>query len=335
MPRRLDVTKTFKLFIDGRFPRSESGRSLPVADGSGRVLAHACRASRKDLRDAVEAARKAHEKWADTTPCLRGQILYRIAEMLEGKRRELADLIALVRASAAKGSSRNPPEPRRGLVGSGRRLVGSGRGLVGSGRGLAGSGRGLSRPRPISPSEEVALSIDRLVAYAGWADKYAHVLGCQNPVAGPYYNFTVPEPTGVVAVLAPDAPPLLPLVSLIAPVIVSGNACVALASRSNPLPACVLAEACASGDLPPGVVNILTGEPDELAPHIAGHRDIDAIHAAASPHDALLRSGAAENVKRVAIRPADTDWTDADECHSPWWIEPFVEYKTIWHPASV
>lgn len=304
MPRRLEVTKTFKMFIDGRFPRSESGRSLPVVDGAGRVLAHACRASRKDLRDAVEAARKAQEKWADATPYLRGQILYRVAEMLEGKRRELADLIATVNA-AGSGPARNR---------------------------AAGARRGRRRP---SPAEEVALSIDRLVAYAGWADKYAHVLGCQNPVAGPYYNFTIPEPTGVVAVVAPDSPALLGLVSLVAPVVVSGNACVALASRANPLPACVLGEACASGDLPAGVVNILTGDLDELAPHIAGHRDIDAIHAAASPHDALFRSGSGENVKRVTIRPADTDWADADECHSPWWIEPFVEFKTIWHPASV
>jgi acyl-CoA reductase-like NAD-dependent aldehyde dehydrogenase len=302
------VIKTFKLFIDGRFPRSESGRSLAVLDASGGVVAHACRASRKDVRDAVEAARRAHEKWADATPYLRGQILYRIAEMLEGRRGELADLIAAV-----------PGSPRPADRASRRRA-----------RSVASP-----PPRRLSAAEEAAAAVDRLIAFAGWADKYAHVLGCQNPASGPYYNFTVPEPTGVVAVLAPDAPSLLPLVSLIAPVIVSGNACVALASRSNPLPACVLAEACASGDLPPGVVNILTGDPDELAPHVAAHRDIDAIHAASSSRDALLRSGVAENVKRVTIRPADTDWTDADRCHSPWWIEPFVEYKTIWHPASV
>jgi len=294
VPKRLQVAKTFKMYVDGKFPRSESGRSFDLRAGD-RLLAHACLASRKDLRDAVEAARKAHEKWADATPYLRGQILYRVAEMLEGKRRELADLLA-------------PPPP----------------------------GRGVRRGSPLRPDAEVTASIDRLIAYAGWADKYAQVLGCQNPAAGPYYNFTIPEPTGVVAAIAPDAPALLALVSLIAPVIVSGNTCVALASRANPLPACAFAEACASGDLPPGVLNILTGDRAELLPHVADHRDVDAVHAAALPprDAALLRAGAAQNVKRVTVRDA-VDWSDARQCHSPWWIEPFVEFKTIWHPSSV
>lgn len=304
MPQRLDVAKTFKMYIDGKFPRSESGRSFDVR-AADRLIAHACLASRKDLRDAVEAARRAQEKWADATPYLRGQILYRIAEMLEGKRRELADLLA--------------PPPR------GR----------GPGSGSSPSARRQTAKPSLRPDAEVSASIDRLIAYAGWADKYAQILGCQNPAAGPYYNFTIPEPTGVVAAIAPDAPALLALVSLIAPVVVSGNTCVALASRANPLPACVFAEACASGDLPPGVLNILTGERAELLPHVAAHRDIDAVHAAnlSSESAARLRAGAAENVKRVTVR-SDLDWHDP-ACESPWWIEPFVEFKTIWHPSSV
>lgn len=296
MSDRLEVLKTYKLFIDGRFPRSESGRSMAVHDRSGKLLAHASRASRKDLRDAVEAARRAQPGWAGATAYNRGQVLYRLAEMAEGKSAELASLI-----DACEGD--HPP--------------------IG---GLEGG------------AAEVRACVDRLVAYAGWADKYAQVLGCNNPVAGPYYNFTVPEPTGVVCVLAPASPSLLGLVALAAPALAAGNAVVAIASSANPLPAAVLAEGVATCDLPGGVLNILTTQQDELTPHVAGHRDIDAVHAAGldQKNAELVRAGAAENLKRVTVRSLDhADWFDARLCENPWWIEGFVEMKTMWHPASV
>ncbi len=295
MAARLPIEKTYKLFIGGKFPRSESGRSTPIPDRDGRVVAHVSRASRKDLRDAVEAAREALPKWSGEAPggasaMLRSQIVYRIAEMMEGKRGEL---------EAAIGGDRN------------------------------------------AATSEVPAAIDRLVHYAGWCDKHQQVLGCNNAVAGPYYNFTTPEPTGVVAIVCPDECPLLALVSLLAPVLCAGNTAVVLASEANPIPACILAEACATGDLPPGVVNILTGLREELIPHIATHRDINAIHAAnTSPdHARILREGAAENLKRVVVRElapgAGTgSWSDPATCESPWWIEPFVEMKTVWHPSG-
>lgn len=295
MPDRLEVTKTYKLFIDGKFPRSESGRTLVVrrARVKGKpapapVYAHVCHASRKDLRDAVSAARKALPGWRGATGYLRGQVLYRMAEMMEGKADELAAAVA-----------------------------------------VAGSG-------PAAARREVAAAIDRIVAFAGWADKYQQVLGCNNPVAGPYYNFTVPEPTGVVAVVAPDEPSLLGLVSLIAPALCAGNAVVALAGEANPIPAAVLGEVIATSDVPGGAVNLLTGRRDELVPIIAGHRDIDAVHAAglSGAHRAALRAGAAENVKRACVRD-DADFFDAATCQSPWWIEPLVEMKTMWHPSAV
>ncbi|MBX3377319.1 MAG: aldehyde dehydrogenase family protein [Phycisphaeraceae bacterium] len=294
MPERLDVLKTYKLFIGGAFPRSESGRSLPIAGGNGKPVAHIAHASRKDLRDAVEAARKAVPGWSGTTAYNRGQVLYRMAEMLEGKRLEFVEALKVSRR-------------------------------VGSGKGGAGG----------SPAKEVDAAIDRLVCFGGWADKYAQVLGCNNPVAGPFYNFTVPEPTGVVGVVAPKEAPLLGLVSLLAPVICSGNTAVALASEANPLPGAILGEVCATSDVPAGVINILTGHRAELLPHFASHRDIDGLHAAGlSGEEArLLREGVAENVKRVTVR-GRTDWFDEAEWHSPWWIEPFVEMKTIWHPSG-
>ncbi|MBX3407356.1 MAG: aldehyde dehydrogenase family protein [Phycisphaeraceae bacterium] len=310
MPSRLQVSKTYKLFIDGKFPRSESGRTIAITDSRGRVAAHVCHASRKDLRDAVTAARKALPGWKNATAYLRGQILYRMAEMMEGKCDELA-------AALIAGGVKSPAARR-----------------------------------------EVEASIDRLIAYAGWADKYAQVLGCNNAVAGPYYNFTVPEPTGVVAVIAPDSPGLLGLVSLCAPALCAGNAVVAVAGapHGQPIAAAVLAEVFATSDLPGGVLNLLAGTRDELVPIIAGHRDIDAVLAAGvSPeHARTLREGAAENVKRVKIfdtlapakkgpkprgknsTPAapQTAWFDAAACESPWWIEPVVEMKTIWHPSA-
>jgi len=304
MPERIDVLKTYKLFIDGKFPRTESGRSWPVHDTSGRPHAHLSRASRKDLREAVEAARRAQSGWAGATAYNRGQVLYRMAEMMEGKRAELADAIA---ALAPPAPARKPGAKSRGRAGQ----------------------------HVITPRDEVSLSIDRLVCFAGWADKYAQVLGCNNPVAGPFYNFTITEPTGVVAAVAPDSPSLLGLISMIAPPLCAGNAVVAISSNTNPIPAAVLGEVCATSDVPAGVLNILTGDRAELLPHVAPHRDIDAIHAAGLSRDerVLVEGGIAENLKRVRILP-DTDWTDANACHSPWWIEAFIEYKTIWHPAS-
>lgn len=303
MPERLDVLKTYKLFIDGGFPRSESGRSTPVIARDGRVLAHVAKASRKDLRDAVEAARRAQPKWGDATAYLRGQILYRMAEMLEGKRQEFADAIEAVQ-HARTGAKRAP--------------------------------RSKGARPGVSAADEVLLAIDRLVCFAGWADKYAQVAGCQNPVAGAFYNFTIPEPTGVVVAIAPAERPLLALISLLAPPMCAGNTVVAVASQANPLPAAILGEVIATSDVPGGVLNVLTGERGELLPHVAGHRDVDAVHAGGllPAEELLLREGVAENLKRVSIR-SGVDWADAGSCQSPGWIESFVEFKTIWHPSGV
>ena len=289
MSERLNVLKTYKQYIGGKFPRTESGRSINITDATGAVVAHTCRSSRKDLRNAVEAAAKAQPAWAGANAYLRGQILYRMAEMVEGKRGELAGAVAAT--------------------------------------GMTGDAGAL---------EEIDASTDRLIAFAGWADKYPQVLGCHNPVTGPYYKFSVPEPTGVVGVVCPDEPSLLGLVSLIAPVLCSGNAAVVLASEANPIPACVLGEALATSDVPGGVVNILTGLRDELVEHFATHREIGGVLAAgvSADHRRVLESGAAENMKRVRVLGGDTDFADADAMESPWTIEPFVETKTIWHPAS-
>lgn len=282
MSQRLPITKTYKLAIGGKFPRTESGRSTPVHDAAQNLAAHVCRASRKDLREAVEAARKAQPAWASATPYLRSQVLYRLAEMLEGKRDELA------------------------------KAIGEG------------------------GQQEIDAAVDRVVHYAGWCDKYAQVMGGSNPVAGPYHDFTVPFPVGVVGVIAPDSPCLLGLITLIAPVIAMGNAFVVLASETNPVPALVVAEALATSDLPGGVVNVLSGFRDELAEHYASHREIDALHAAglSDEHRALLRAGSAENLKRVHVH-GHTDFYDETACESPAWIDPFVEFKTIWHPSAV
>jgi acyl-CoA reductase-like NAD-dependent aldehyde dehydrogenase len=290
MPERLAVSKTYKLFVNGRFPRSESGRSFRVEDAKGRVFAHISQASRKDLRDAVEAARAAQPAWSNAAPYLRGQILYRMAEMMEGKSTEFAGAIRATTGVSAADARR-----------------------------------------------EVATAVDRVVAFAGWADKFAQVLGGQNPVAGPYYNFTVPEPSGVVAILPPDRPALLGLISLLAPPLCAGNAVVAVAHRVHPVPAAILGEVCATSDVPAGVVNLLTGDRDELLPHVASHREIIAIGAANLDAEGAttLRLGAAENVKRVHVHRIDEDdWYDADGRESPWTIEPFVEMKTIWHPSA-
>lgn len=315
---RLEVTKTYKLFINGLFPRTESGRSLAIPARAGGVFAHICHASRKDLRDAVVAARAAQDSWQRRSAYNRGQILYRLAEMLEGKKQEFAEAIESVGTP--------PLNPRR---------------AQGVKRSTPARQSKARSPKPQAPSlkplDEVAAAIDRLVAFAGWADKFQQILGSNNPVQGPYYNYTAPEATGVVAAIAPDELPLLALISLLAPPLCAGNTVVALASETNPIPACILSEVAATSDTPPGVLNILTGPRAELIPHIAGHRDIDAVHAANLPAEEArtLREGAAENVKRVTVRTlAPQDWLNTDLCTSPWWIERFVEMKTIWHPAG-
>jgi acyl-CoA reductase-like NAD-dependent aldehyde dehydrogenase len=276
--QRLPVRRTAKLSIGGQFPRSESGRTYEVVSADGRFLAHAARASRKDLRDAVVAARGALAGWAARTAYNRGQILYRVAEIMEGRRAQLEDEL---RDSGAP-----------------------------------------------DPAEEVSSAIDRWVWYAGWADKIAQVAGGANPVAGPYFNFTVPEPTGVVGIVAPAEPSLLGLVSRIAPVIVSGNVAVAVASESSPLPAVSLAEALATADVPGGVINVLTGSPSELVPWLAAHMDVNAIDLTGCPDDLIPEAerAAADNVKRVhRAGPAEQHLSE---------ITAFVEFKTVWHPMG-
>ncbi len=288
-PSTPKILKTGKLFLGGAFVRSESGRSAPVCDARGRVLARVACASRKDLRDAVVAARGAQASWQRATPYLRGQILYRMAEMLDGREEEM---VATLAATVAGGRRRARREHRA--------------------------------------------AVDALISAAGWADKFAQVLGCANPVAGPYYVFTIPEACGVIGVLAPDEEPLLGLVALTAPVLVAGNTVVALPSAAHPWAPSLFAEVCATSDLPPGVLNLLTAPQEELPEVLAAHRDVDGIHAAglARPVRRLLEAGVSENLKRVTVRDLHgEDWYEARETHSPYWIEPFVEMKTIWHPA--
>ncbi len=261
---RLPVRKTYKLYIGGAFPRSESGRSY---EAEGQNVA---RASRKDVRDAVRAARGAVGAWSGATAYNRGQVLYRLAEMMEARASDLA--------SVCTGTA------------------------------------------------EVEAAVDQVVWYAGWADKLPQVLGGTNPVAGPYFNFTIPEPTGVVALIPPDEPPLGGLVARIAPAVVGGNAAVVVASELHPLAALELAECCATSDLPGGVVNVLTGFRDELAPVLASHMDVNAIDLTGIRGDATdLERAAADNVKRV-VRQAEEQ--------SPWEIAAFLELKTVWHPIG-
>jgi acyl-CoA reductase-like NAD-dependent aldehyde dehydrogenase len=276
---RLRVRKTYKLYIGGAFPRSESGRSYPGTGVDGTV--HAAQASRKDVRDAVVAARKAFPGWSAMTAYNRGQVLYRVAELLDGRREQFA---AEVAASGAADAA-----------------------------------------------AEVDAAIDRWVYYAGWADKYAQVVGATDPVAGPYFTFSLPEPTGVVGVVAPESPSLLGLVSVLAPVLATGNTAVVIASQPAPLPAVSLAEVLATSDVPGGVVNLLTGYPAELAPWLASHRDVNAIDISGVPEGErpALRVAAADNVKRVLAR--DADWI-ADPGTSR--LGAFVETKTVWHPVG-
>jgi acyl-CoA reductase-like NAD-dependent aldehyde dehydrogenase len=283
---RLRVRKTYKLAIGGAFPRSESGRSYPVHDASGALLANAAQASRKDVRDAVVAARKAFPGWSGATPYNRGQVIYRVAEMLDGRREQFAAEVA-----AAEG--------------------------VTTAAALAAVGE----------------SIDRIVWYAGWADKFAQVAGSANPIAGPYFNFSLPEPSGVVAILAPQESSLLGFVSALAPVLCTGNTAVIVASERRPLPAVSLSEVLATSDLPGGVANVLTGFTSELAPWLASHRDVNAIDltGVAAPDRAELQRAAADNVKRVYI-PAAEDWAAEPGTER---LTAFVETKTVWHPIGV
>lgn len=288
MSTRLDVKKTYKLYIGGKFPRSESGRYLPAKSAKGEHLDNFAHASRKDFRDAVVAARAAVGGWGKASAYNRGQILYRAAEMLQNRAGELI-------AEVARSTNISVVKAKR----------------------------------------EVTLAIDRLVHFAGWTDKYPQVFGSVNPVASPHFNFTTPEPQGVVVVLTPDEPSLLALVSLVAPVILSGNTAIVVASEKFPLPAATFAEILATSDLPGGVVNILTGKRAELVPHIATHMDVNAIADGAgdSAISSQLQAGVATNLKRYANHAAP-DWFSA-KVEDPYRILDTVEFKTAWHPIGV
>jgi acyl-CoA reductase-like NAD-dependent aldehyde dehydrogenase len=277
MSDRLDVRKTYKLYIDGDFPRSESGRSYEITGHDGSFLANAVRASRKDLRDAVRAARKAWPKWAGLTAYNRGQVLYRIAEMMESRRGDLVSEVA--------------------------------------------------RAEDGDVERQVDEAIDTWVWYAGWTDKLAQTLGGLNEVAGPYFNLTAPEPTGVIGIIAPETPSLLGLVSRLAPALCGGNAAVAVASESHPLPAITLSECVATADVPGGVVNLLTGLKQELVPVMASHGDVDAIDVTGVSEDALEETerAAAGNVKRIVRAKGE---------RSPYEITSFMDMKTVWHPKG-
>ena len=287
---RIDVRKTYKLYVGGAFPRSESGRTYVVNDAKGKFWANASAGSRKDARDAAQAARKAFGGWSTKTPYNRGQVVYRIAEVLEDRRAQFVDEV-----QRSEGVSKRNAEAA------------------------------------------VDLSVDRLVWYAGWADKIAQVVGGTNPVAAPYFNFSVPEPTGVVAVLAPQQSSLLGLVSVVAPVIVTGNTCVVATSQERPLPAITLAEVLATSDVPGGVVNVLTGSLKDTAPTLASHMDVNAIDLTGLAGDAEtateLEVAATENLKRVLRAPAaEPDWTVDPGLER---MTAYLETKTVWHPIGI
>jgi acyl-CoA reductase-like NAD-dependent aldehyde dehydrogenase len=288
MSDRLSVAKTYKLYIGGAFPRSESGRSYPVKDVKGAFLANAAQGSRKDVREAVVAARKAFGGWSGATAYNRGQVLYRVAELLEGRREQF-----ITETAVSEGV------PTR------------------------------------KAQSTVDAAIDRWVWCAGWADKVASVLGASNPVAGPYFSFSVPEPTGVVGVLAPQASSLLGLVSVVAPVIATGNTAVVVASQDRPLPAITLSEVLATSDVPGGVVNIITGRTAELAPWLASHADVNALDLAGAPESMRteLEGSAADTVKRVLrAKGSEPDWTLQPDVSR---LRAFLETKTVWHPMGV
>ncbi|KOX21927.1 aldehyde dehydrogenase [Saccharothrix sp. NRRL B-16348] len=284
---RIAVAKTYKLYIGGAFPRSESGRSYPVVDAKGAFLANAAQGSRKDARDAVGAARKAFAGWSGATAYNRGQVLFRVAEVLEGRREQfIAEVAACEGVTVKKAQSL------------------------------------------------VDAAIDRWVWYAGWTDKVATVLGASNPVAGPYFSFSVPEPTGVVAVLAPQQSSLLGLISVVAPVIATGNTAVVVTSQDRPLPAVTLSEVLATSDLPGGVVNVLTGRTAEIAPWLASHADVNALDLTGAPEStrADLERAAAGTVKRVLRARPSEDFTREPDLAR---LRAFLEMKTVWHPIGV
>ncbi len=288
MAARLPITKTPKCYVGGAFIRSESGRVTALHDSHGDFFANIPQCTRKDLRNAVEAAAKAGPGWAKRSGYNRGQILYRLAEMIEARGAEMAEAIALGGAN------------------------------------------------PADATREVSASIDRLIHYAGWADKFAQVLGSVNPVSSPHFNFTVTEPMGIVGVIAPDEAPLLALVSLIAPAIAGGNSVVALASQARPYPAIVLGEMLATSDLPGGVVNILTGQRSEMLPTFATHEHLRALSGVANADERKqLRLGAAESVRRTRLQKSEDapDWF-ADSAQGVHEIRELIEFKTTWHPIG-
>lgn len=290
MSVRLNVRKTYKLYINGEFPRTESGRSYAISGKGGELLSNASRGSRKDLRNAVAAARKAFEGWAGKTAYNRGQILYRIAEVCESRAAELADELRRQGSPAA--------DARR----------------------------------------EVEAVIDRWVYYAGWSDKYPQIFGSVNPVAGPYYNFTVPEPTGVVGLVAPEEPALLGLVSRLAPALVGGNTVVALTSEKRPLAALTLGEVFETSDVPGGVINLISGLKNEIVPWLAAHMDVNALDTSGVAADGIasVHRTAAENVKRIVHFDGEgIGWADLRRSQSPYAILEFQEAKTVWHPIGM
>ncbi|HWA26943.1 MAG TPA: aldehyde dehydrogenase family protein [Lacunisphaera sp.] len=292
MSTRLPITKTPKVYVGGAFIRSESARTFPIKDAGGAFFANIPQCTRKDLRNAIEAAAKAGPGWAKRTPYNRGQIIYRLGEMIEARKADMADALRV------GGALR--PDGKRGI------------------------------------EREIEATVDRLIYYAGWADKYEQVLGNVNPVASPHFNFTVTEPMGIVGVLAPDEAPLLALVSLIAPAITSGNTVVALASSAQPYPAVVLGEMLATSDLPGGVVNLLTGFRKEIVPTMATHTHLRAIAGVANADERkALKLGAAESVKRVRLAKAEepVDWFSA-KAQSLYEIRDLLEFKTTWHPVG-
>jgi acyl-CoA reductase-like NAD-dependent aldehyde dehydrogenase len=287
---RLNIRKTYKLYINGEFPRTESGRYYEVRAKGGELVANACRGSRKDLRNAVVAARRAQPGWSGKTAYNRGQILYRIAEVCESRAAELVDELRQQGASA------------------------------------------------VDARKEIDAVIDRWVYYAGWSDKYTQLYGSVNPVAGPYYNFTVPEPTGVVGIVAPEEPALLGLVSRIAPAIVGGNTVVVVTSESKPLPAITLGEAFETSDVPAGVINLISGIKSELVPWLTAHMDVNAVDTTGVAAEAIAtaQKSAAENVKRVVHFDAATiGWSDVRLSQGPYAILDFQESKTVWHPMGM
>lgn len=285
---RVEIRKTHKLFIGGAFPRSESGRTFEATNSSGEFLANMAMASRKDARDAVMAARTAFASWSKATAYNRGQVLYRIAEVMQGRAEQFVQDIQ--------------------------------------------NSEGVSMKKA---TKQVDTAIDRMVWYAGWSDKYAQVLGNTNPVAGPFFNFSVPEPTGVVAAVAPDSPSLLGLVSVIAPIVMTGNSVIAIASYKNPVPAITLSECLATSDVIGGNINILTGDPADIMPWLATHADVNALDLTGITSAELitqLESDAAGTVKRVRTAPADPDFYAAPTLSR---VRAFTEIKTVWHPMGV